>query len=578
MRLVLILLLLVGGAVLYFSRNAPEGGDPADDKTPEVEARPETYLTAERRQELFDLERADLLLGRALRPFLEAVRTGDEAGVRAALADGFKGTVPNLAPGPASTDASGTYRLDSLAPSPAVDAAGMVAWLRALRAQVTDVSAFKFGRKKNGAEILQGEGTTAESSGVMRFAGSLTGGGLLEIAGTFTLLHAGLRDYDGKAPPAGWIRGLAFASVTRVRSSAPLFEEITDAAGLDVDTLRDNWIDKEGINWVMTGGAYLGDVNADGALDLIVTEREKRSWLYLGLGTGIFRDSGWNPPVHKMDLMHVAIFDATGDGRTNVLHGGVLYGWDDKANTLAPVPGASRIPNADPSLCDYDRDGLTDVYLRYAGAAAPGRGPRAFFDNDRITGRQNLLYRNRGGGRFTDVTAATGTSGGYGRTFASAWFYANDDPWPDLFCANEFGRNAYLINRGDGTFEDKPDVDPQFGGFSMGLSTGDLDGDGKTDLYVSNMYSKAGHRIYHHLDLNLYPESVRNMFMASVTGNRMYLRRGEGDTFEELSVPAGVNAVGWGWSGAVADFNLDGWLDIYAPCGHTSADASKPDG
>ena len=89
-------------------------------------------------------------------------------------------------------------------------------------------------------------------------------------------------------------------------------------------------------------------------------------------------------------------------------------------------------------------------------------------------------------------------------------------------------------------------MDAEFGGFSMGVATGDLDGDGHADLYVSNMYSKAGHRVYHHLDLSVYPENVRRMFMSSVTGNRYYRSRGD-TTFDDRTLEAGVNRVGWGW-------------------------------
>ena len=175
------------------------------------------------------------------------------------------------------------------------------------------------------------------------------------------------------------------------------------------------------------------------------------------------------------------------------------------------------------------------------------------------------------------MTHATNASPARGRAFAATWLFANDDAWPDLFAANEFGRNLFLINQEGKRFLEVEDVDKEFGGFSMGVTSGDLDGDGDIDLYVANMYSKAGHRIYHHLPMEVYPEEVRHMFVASVTGNRLYRAQGQ-QSYQETSVRAGVNAVGWGWSGAMADFDLDGQLDLYAPCGFNSNDPEKPDG
>ena len=67
------------------------------------------------------------------------------------------------------------------------------------------------------------------------------------------------------------------------------------------------------------------------------------------------------------------------------------------------------------------------------------------------------------------------------------------------------------------------------------------------------------------------------MFIASVTGNRVYRSRGD-LTFENLSASSGGYAVGWGFSGATFDADLDGWLDLYAPCGYISLDPDKPDG
>ena len=328
-------------------------------------------------------------------------------------------------------------------------------------------------------------------------------------------------------------------------------------------------------------------MNRDGHLDLVVTEL-LRTKLYFGAGDGTFTDSGWAPEAPTVPMPdgrkrvlepYAAIFDATGNGKVDVLHAGTFYRWHQKRGEMVRIKNAVELPNADASPCDYDRDGLVEVYLvnceKYAEKEA--RNENVWFDDERTNGRANMLFRNLGGGRFKNVTKQANASPGFGRTFATNWFYANDDEWPDLFGANEFGRNVFLINQGDGTFREADDVDPVFGGFSMGVSSRDMDGDGRADLYVSNMYSKAGQRVYHQLDLEVYPDSARRMFMASVMGNRLYTA-GADLTFENPSAYSGGYAVGWGFSGALFDVDLDGWLDGYAPCGYISVDRTKPDG
>ena len=96
--------------------------------------------------------------------------------------------------------------------------------------------------------------------------------------------------------------------------------------------------------------------------------------------------------------------------------------------------------------------------------------------------------------KFEDVTEASNAKGNGAWTFAAVWFDANSDGWPDMMTACELGMNAFLINNGDGTFREV-DLPDGFGGFSMGITVGDFDNDGRPDPYVANMYSKAGERI-----------------------------------------------------------------------------------
>lgn len=565
----------------------PGDSDPGETRLP-VKQTHTSYLTAEERRLLFDVERADLLLGHALKPFYAGIKAGDREAVARLLAADFGGQFPELPAAMETVDSGKPYGLLRLDTAGGAVGGSFPDWLENLRGRFEKIEAVSFGRKKVGKEAVDGPLVLAESSGAFRIAGLRRGGGFLELAGDFTMRHNGFDVSDKGDDPTtvesrgAWIHELQLSHVVVVAAGSRTFEDFTARCGIDPRTLHDNWKDKAYYDF--TGGPFLGDIDRDGHLDLVVTEMG-RGWLYLGQGDGSFTGPYWESPkfevtsgdVDELTVPFAAIFDATSDGLPEVLFGGSLYQWQAESRTLVALAGATQLPNADAFVCDYDRDGLTDIYFLNAGERYNESGTRAFFDNDRVYGNKNLLYRNLGEGKFENVTDSANASPQRARAFAATWLFANDDPWPDLFVANEFGRNLFLIGHEGGSFEEVDDIDREFGGFSMGVTSGDLDDDGDTDIYVANMYSKAGHRIFHHLPLEVYPLEVRHMFQASVTGNRLYQARGD-LTFDELSAQAGVNAVGWGWSGAMCDFDLDGRLDLYAPAGYNSSDPTKPDG
>ena len=103
----------------------------------------------------------------------------------------------------------------------------------------------------------------------------------------------------------------------------------------------------------------------------------------------------------------------------------------------------------------------------------------------------------------------------------------------------------------------------------MGVSWGDYDNDGQTDLYVSNMHSKAGQRITSQV------EDLDQRLIAMAQGN--YLYRFEDGKFSLASgteeSKLGVAKSGWSWGGQFFDFNNDGFRDIYATSGYYTAPA-----
>jgi hypothetical protein len=216
------------------------------------------------------------------------------------------------------------------------------------------------------------------------------------------------------------------------------------------------------------------------------------------------------------------------------------------------------------ALFDYDGDGDLDAYLVQAGrlgpAGAPGRGeePRDGPDADR-------LFRNdlssAGGLRFTDVTAGSGiATRGYGQGVAAGDY--DGDGRPDLHVTS-YGPNQLLRNQGDGTFRD---VTARAGAGDRSWSTSsafvDVDRDGWLDLYVARYvdYTLATERPCH-------TPGGRRDYCGPLSyhplPHRLLRNRGDG-TFEDVSEASRIRTeVGNGLGVVAADFDGDGWQDIY---------------
>jgi hypothetical protein len=206
---------------------------------------------------------------------------------------------------------------------------------------------------------------------------------------------------------------------------------------------------------------------------------------------------------------------------------------------------------------DYDGDGLMDLYFTN-GAKLPElrkTGPEYY----------SLLLRNKGDGTFEDVTAKAGLTGAQmDFSFGVAAGDYDNDGYPDLFVANA-GRNTLYHNNRDGTFtdvtagsglDDKPkDL------LSVQAAWFDYDRDGLLDLIVSNYtnWSPASDQQCTHAGVPVYcyPKMYPSVAM------RLYHNQGNGK-FEDVTEKAGLGrALGKGMGISIADFNHDGWLDVF---------------
>jgi hypothetical protein len=267
--------------------------------------------------------------------------------------------------------------------------------------------------------------------------------------------------------------------------------------------------------------------------------------------------------------MGVCIGDADGDGWEDIyvtaLGGNTLYrnrhdGAFSDITAAAGVRGGGW--SAGCGFADYDRDGDLDLFVsryvhidlkalpefgkdktcQYHGVPVQC-GPRG------LQGEGDLLFRNDGSGRFTEVGGPAGVADrreyfGLG----IAWFDANDDGWLDLYVANDSSPNYLYLNQKDGTFKDvafpsgvavSEDGTEQG---SMGVAVGDYNNSGRLSLFVTNFSEE-----YNNLFLNLGTHFTDMAFRSRTATSSLPL-------------------VGWG--DAFLDYDNDALLDIIAVNGH----------
>ena len=243
------------------------------------------------------------------------------------------------------------------------------------------------------------------------------------------------------------------------------------------------------------------------------------------------------------------------------------------------------------SAADFNGDGLLDLYLSTYVSPSASANPndwvqRMIIKSDREKFRglaNNHPFIDRGGpanilfinidGKLTrcetdDVLKQ------WRNSYQSVWHDWDNDGDPDLYVCNDFAPDAFLRNdtqQGSESprFLDVTDSvsDASTMGYSMGASWGDFDNDADLDLYVSEMYSKAGKRI-----LQKFPDADKRSVVAA-KGN--FLFQNDGARFNQVAGSktdqVNVAKVGWAFGGQFADFDNDGWLDIYCPSGFYTA-------
>lgn len=387
-----------------------------------------------------------------------------------------------------------------------------------------------------------------------------------------------------------------FEQPPRRRPPMPAFTEpsafalvdVTAASGIDFRHAEGRVL--LNLEDTMGSGAAWGDVDGDGDDDLYLVQGRGpggrdvlpgkfTSRLYRNDGGMRFTDITARSGTGLIGSGMAALFaDLDGDGDQDLFV--TMYG----ANVLLANDGLGRFTdvtahagvalphyNSGVAAGDYDKDGDLDLYVgRYVTideSARPQEAPgfqRGFVRDDppsvlpmAYPSAPNVLLRNDGDLRFTDVTEFAGVADELGKALGVLFIDVDEDGWLDLLVANDVTPNNFFRNLGDGRFESLAfDVGLDDPRGAMGVGAFDVDGDLDYDLAVT-YWQMEPNAIYRN---NLVRHESKKSRVPAFQ-----------DVATELGFArASIGKVGWGF--AVTDFDNDTHLDAFVTNGYTSPD------
>ncbi len=358
-------------------------------------------------------------------------------------------------------------------------------------------------------------------------------------------------------------------------------------------------------NFYNGGGVAIGDINNDGLPDVFFTSNMGENKLYLNKGdfkfddittkAGFKQDSMWSTGVVFVDINNDGWLDIyvcnsghmSNGNRRNKLYinnhdltfteSAAKYGLDHKAYSTQV------------SFFDYDMDGDLDCFMI---DNSPIPVNQLGYNNKRdlpenewavgefLKGGGNHLFRNDNG-HFTEVTKEAGIhssliSFGLGVSVGDI----NGDGYPDIYVSNDSYERDYLyVNQKDGTFKDEFEDRIKHTSFSsMGSDLADINNDGLPDIFNTDMLPDDDYRLkttgaFDNIDL--FNTKLKTGFYYQYVKNCLQINNRSGK-FIESGNYSGVSASDWSWGALLFDMDNDGYNDIYV-CNGVNRDVTDLD-
>ncbi|UOB18807.1 VCBS repeat-containing protein [Abyssalbus ytuae] len=339
------------------------------------------------------------------------------------------------------------------------------------------------------------------------------------------------------------------------------------------------------------GGVALADFNNDGLTDIYFTGNQTEDKLYLNknnfefedvtIRAGISNSGNWTTGVTTVDINNDGLMDIyvcktgkllnfKGENLLWVNKGPDEMGYPKFINEASQYNLNIQSFSTQASFFDYDLDGDLDMYLLNHSVhpnRTYGHGTKRHMI-DSLAG--DKLFKNENG-KFLNVSQKAGINQGvigYGLGISTADI--NNDGYPDIYIGNDFFENDYLyINQKNGTFKEVISTDETKLGhtthYSMGNDIADINNDGLEDIMSVDMLpqdinsfktSGAEH------NFQIYSHYLKNGYSPQYMQNSIHINNGNG-TFSETAFVSGIAASEWSWAPLLADYDNDGYKDIF---------------